>query len=165
VFPEEELHTLQTNLALMLHDVQIQHQQALDASHHGQPIVMQRVYTGQRGRPRIEIDPNFLEFAHEHHSTTGIGRFLGVSRSVVQSAMLRQGLVQPQQAPFTGSSTACFFVCAHIFAALFDQINQGLIRWGIVIHGFIDGYSHLITGLRASNNNRGSTVLLLFLDA
>ncbi|KAJ6467427.1 hypothetical protein C8R45DRAFT_838548 [Mycena sanguinolenta] len=66
VFPEEELHTLQTNLALMLHD----------------------------------IDPNFLEFAHEHRSTTGIGRFLGVSRSVVQSAMLRQGLVQPQQAPF-----------------------------------------------------------------
>jgi hypothetical protein len=34
-----------------------------------------------------------------------------------------------------------------------------------VIHGFIDGYSHLITGLRASNNNTGDTVLSLFLAA
>jgi len=42
---------------------------------------------------------------------------------------------------------------------------SGLIRWRIVIHGFIDGYSRLITGLRASNNNMGSTVLDLFLAA
>lgn len=41
----------------------------------------------------------------------------------------------------------------------------GLIRWRIVFHGFIDGYSRLITGLRASNNNRASTVLDVFLDA
>jgi len=34
-----------------------------------------------------------------------------------------------------------------------------------VIHGFIDGYSRLITGLRASNNNFGGTVLDLFLHA
>ena len=41
----------------------------------------------------------------------------------------------------------------------------GLIRYGIVIHGFIDGYSRLITGIKASDNNRGETVLCLFLDA
>lgn len=44
-------------------------------------------------------------------------------------------------------------------------INLGLIRWGIVIHGFIDGYSRLITGLRAHNNNSAQTVLDLFLTA
>jgi hypothetical protein len=38
----------------------------------------------------------------------------------------------------------------------------GLIRWKIVIHGFIDGYSRLITGLQASNNNRARTVFQLF---
>ena len=43
--------------------------------------------------------------------------------------------------------------------------NLGLIRWGIVIHGFIDGYSRLITGLRASDNNMGNTVLDIFLQA
>ena len=43
--------------------------------------------------------------------------------------------------------------------------NLGLIRWGIVMHGFIDGYSRLITALRASSNNRAETVLELFLQA
>ena len=41
----------------------------------------------------------------------------------------------------------------------------GLIWWGIVIHGFIDGYSRLVTGLLASDNNRGKTILDLFLSA
>lgn len=41
----------------------------------------------------------------------------------------------------------------------------GLIRWRIIIHGFIDGYSRLVVGLRASNNNRAQTVLDLFMDA
>lgn len=34
-----------------------------------------------------------------------------------------------------------------------------------MIHGFIDGYSRLITGLRASDNNEGRTVLDVFLAA
>ena len=46
-----------------------------------------------------------------------------------------------------------------------SNIKTGLICWGIVIHGFIDGYSRLITALQASNNNRGQTVLSLFLLA
>lgn len=33
------------------------------------------------------------------------------------------------------------------------------------MHGFIDGYSRLITGLRASNNNLAATVLDVFLEA
>lgn len=40
-----------------------------------------------------------------------------------------------------------------------------LIRWRIVIHGGIDGYSRLPVYLLASNNNRASTVLHCFLDA
>lgn len=40
-----------------------------------------------------------------------------------------------------------------------------LIDFGIVVHGFIDGYSRLITGVRAVTNNRGDTVLDLFKDA
>ena len=46
-----------------------------------------------------------------------------------------------------------------------DSLDIGLIRWRIVIHGFIDGYSRFITGLRAHDNNEGQTVLNLFLDA
>ena len=40
-----------------------------------------------------------------------------------------------------------------------------LIRWKIVIHGGIDGYSRLIMFLSASTNNYASTVLSAFLDA
>ncbi|KAJ7017993.1 hypothetical protein C8F04DRAFT_978180 [Mycena alexandri] len=84
----------------MLNDVQVVYQQVLDASHHGHPTVVERVHTGRPVRPRVVIDPNFLQFAHEHRFTSGIGRFLNVSRGVVWSALLRQGLVEPQAAPF-----------------------------------------------------------------
>ena len=58
--------------------------------------------------------------------------------------------------------------------------HHKLIKWGIIIHGMIDGYCHTaspnllphtqlsrfqITGLKASNNDRSETVLNLFLDA
>lgn len=43
--------------------------------------------------------------------------------------------------------------------------HHKLIRWKIVIHGGIDGYSRLITFLQASSNNRAETVLSAFLKA
>ena len=39
-----------------------------------------------------------------------------------------------------------------------------LIRWRIVIHGGIDGYSRLITFLQASPNNKAESVLSAFLN-
>lgn len=45
---------------------------------------------------------------------------------------------------------------------LLTLLRTGLIRWGIVIHGFIDGYSRLITCMKAHDNNRALTVLELF---
>ena len=43
--------------------------------------------------------------------------------------------------------------------------NHKLIRWRIVIHGGIDGYSRTPIYLNASDNNRAATVLHLFLKA
>ena len=40
-----------------------------------------------------------------------------------------------------------------------------LIRWGIVIHGAVDGYSRLPVYLRAASNNKAITVLKWFLEA
>ena len=41
--------------------------------------------------------------------------------------------------------------------------HHKLIKWRIVTHGCIDGYSRLITFLRCSGNNQASTVYQLFI--
>ena len=43
--------------------------------------------------------------------------------------------------------------------------QHSLIRWGLVIHGCINGYSRRIVFLRCSNDNLSQTVLELFLKA
>ncbi|KAG8923025.1 hypothetical protein FRC02_011448 [Tulasnella sp. 418] len=43
--------------------------------------------------------------------------------------------------------------------------HHKLIHWGIVLHGFIDGYSRLIVALRASASNSSSQVLKVFHQA
>ena len=43
--------------------------------------------------------------------------------------------------------------------------NHKLIRWRIVVHGGIDGYSRLPVYLQASTNNTSDTVLKCFLTA
>lgn len=43
--------------------------------------------------------------------------------------------------------------------------HHKLIRWKIVTHGAIDGYSRLIVFLQASNNNRANTVYGHFINA
>lgn len=44
-------------------------------------------------------------------------------------------------------------------------VRLGLVRWRIIIHAFIDGFSRKITGIRAHNNNRAATVDVLFIEA
>ena len=43
--------------------------------------------------------------------------------------------------------------------------HHSLIRWKLVIHGCIDGFSRRIIFLRCSSNNKAETVLELFLSA
>jgi hypothetical protein len=95
-----ELQTLQTNLALMQQDIRLQYQQTLAESHHGRPTIIENIYTGEPGRPRIYIDPDFLRWAYGHRSISGIARFLHVDCSVVRNALLDYGIVQPQADPF-----------------------------------------------------------------
>lgn len=40
----------------------------------------------------------------------------------------------------------------------------GLIRYKMVIHCIIDGYSRFVLGIRVHDNNRGASVLQLLLD-
>ena len=89
----------------MQSDIILQYQQILDESHHGRPTIVQTVRTGNRGRPRIHIDPNFLEWAYGHRSTSGIGRFLNVNRDTVRNALLDYGIAESQENPFPIQAT------------------------------------------------------------
>lgn len=42
---------------------------------------------------------------------------------------------------------------------------SGLIRYRIIFHAFVDGFSRQVLAIQASNNNRAQTVLIVFLDA
>ncbi|KAL9980321.1 hypothetical protein ACROYT_G008892 [Oculina patagonica] len=43
--------------------------------------------------------------------------------------------------------------------------NHKMIRWRLVVHGGIDGYSRLVVFLNCSDNNRSATVANLFMSA
>jgi hypothetical protein len=101
VFGTEELNTLLANLAMMQSDIRLRYQETLDMSHHGRPTLVQSIHTGRRGRPRIQIDPDFLRWAYNQRTTAGIHRFLNVGRSTVRNALLEHDIAEPQSNPFT----------------------------------------------------------------
>lgn len=49
--------------------------------------------------------------------------------------------------------------------AFFVDGNHKLIRWNLVVHGAIDGYSRLVLYLHCANNNLAATVLDQFVSA
>src|ERR1700690_1298350 len=81
-------------------DIRLHYEEMLEESHHGRPMLVQTVRTGQRGRPRIHIDPLFLQWAYSQRTTPGIHRFLHVGRSTVRNALLEYGIAEPQFNPF-----------------------------------------------------------------
>ncbi|TFK62191.1 hypothetical protein BDN72DRAFT_747171, partial [Pluteus cervinus] len=179
LFPQQELDLINPSLQAMILDAQIMLCSAIAESHNGYAPLATQMYNGRVGRPRIEFDRDFLEWAIRHRSVSGIAEFLEVSSRTVRRALLDLGLAEPGQNPFPSVCASVVILCfAPASEGISDEeldfvISQlkktyhrtGLIRWRIVVHGFIDGYSRLVTGLQASDNNRGATVLNLFLKS
>ncbi|KAJ3860487.1 hypothetical protein EV359DRAFT_9546, partial [Lentinula novae-zelandiae] len=178
IFEPDEAQILRSSVQAMILDIRALHNLRIESSHSGRPEVVFVEHTGRPGRPRTVINPDFLRFAYHQRTTTGLSHFLDVPRSTLRRRLLEYGIASPGINPFPGSTTASIpsssspGYISHITDEQLDSLlgclrihYHRLIRWGIIIHGFIDGYSRLITGLRASNNNRGQTVLSLFLSA
>jgi hypothetical protein len=87
-------------------DIRLRYDETLDASHHGRPTIIQTIHTGARGRPRIQIDPTFLEWAYSHSSTSGTSRFLHVGRNTVRHALINYRIAEVQESPFRASEAA-----------------------------------------------------------
>jgi len=61
-----------------------------------QPLqAVRTVYTGRRGRPRIEIDEEILEVSYALRGPTELSDVFGVSSRSVRRRALEQGLVEP----------------------------------------------------------------------
>ena len=100
IFDPDEFERLCLNIRLMQGDIRLQYEETLDASHYGHPEIVQTTQTGNRGRPRIHIDPVFLRWAYSQRTTSGIARFLHVGRSTVRNALIDYGITEPQSNPF-----------------------------------------------------------------
>lgn len=59
-----------------------------------------------------------------------------------------------------------FIVITTVYQLFFRHLdgNHKLIRWRMVVHGGIDGYSRAVVFLRCANNNEAATVLEQFLQ-
>ncbi|EJD00275.1 uncharacterized protein FOMMEDRAFT_30897 [Fomitiporia mediterranea MF3/22] len=165
VFEEFEQGMLYDNLLRIQTDLRLQYQEAIEYSHHGAPSLVHTVYTGGQGRPRLLIDEGFLRRAYSMASTEATARFLRVGRSVVRNRLLELGIAERQENPFQNESEVTFYT--HPVTAITDEELDGLvqdIRSRYENQG-VNGYAGYITALRASDNNRGETVLQLFLSA
>ncbi|KAI0368680.1 hypothetical protein BV20DRAFT_947886 [Pilatotrama ljubarskyi] len=98
-FPPEEFVILETSLADMLvalNSAADRSASAPAASASAPTLsVAQRVKTGKRGRPRLEIDPMFLEFALDLRGPTALSRVLDCHPRTVRRRALERGLVPP----------------------------------------------------------------------
>lgn len=79
----------------MVDDLDAACHQSLDPPQASTPPVVQLVHSGHRGRPRIHIDPQFLEIALGLRGPTGIAASLGVSSRSVRRRALDLHLVEP----------------------------------------------------------------------
>ena len=69
------------SLAIMRNDVRQQYEQTIIESHHGHPVIVETIHTGQHGRPALQINCEFLQWAYSLQSISSITHFLGVSTS------------------------------------------------------------------------------------
>ncbi|PPR01330.1 hypothetical protein CVT24_006332, partial [Panaeolus cyanescens] len=136
----------------------------------------QRLYTGSSTGPVSSLTDEQLDHAihqilqsfptYGHRMIDGNLRHLGhnVPRSRIIASCLR--VRGPPPCAFGPRRIIRRSYNVRGYNSLWHHDGQhGLIRWKIVVHGFIDGYSRFITGIRAHSNNRSETVLSLFEEA
>ncbi|KAJ7756663.1 hypothetical protein B0H16DRAFT_1826155, partial [Mycena metata] len=95
VYPAAEYSVLQTSISEMVTALNLACHESMDPPDAAPLVVACRVRTGRRGRPRVEIDPTFLQAALDLRGPTGIAPEIGVCSHTIRCAALRAGLVEP----------------------------------------------------------------------
>ena len=119
-----------------------------------------------------ELDELVLEYMGRHGFTTGRTYLAGYLKSVglrVQRRRIRECLARVD--PANTALRWRIVVSRRQYSVPWPNSlwhldgHHSLIRWGLVIHGCIDGFSRRIMFLRCSNNNLSQTVLELFAES
>lgn len=100
IFMAAEHDTIMQSLAIMQNDVRQQYEQTISESHHGHPTIVETIHTGQRGRPSLQINREFLQWAYSLRPISSIAHFLNVSRGFVRRQLVEHGIAEPQSQPF-----------------------------------------------------------------
>jgi len=119
-----------------------------------------------------ELDNIVSEYMNQHGKTTGQSYITGYLRSKglrVQRSRVRQSMARrdPENAALRWGAvgTQRTYLVPWPNSLWHLDGHHSVIRWGLVVHGCIDGFSRRIMFLHCSPNNLSETVLSLFLDA
>ena len=127
--------------------------------------------TGFHNFPNEELDEKVKEFILNHGCTIGQGYVGGYLRSIglrVQRRRIRESMARID--PHNTALRWGIAISRRKYQVPWPNSlwhldgHHALIRWKMVIHGCVDGYSRRIMFLRCSANNLAETVLELFLD-
>ncbi|EEB95460.1 hypothetical protein MPER_05571, partial [Moniliophthora perniciosa FA553] len=129
------------------------------------------VHTGGRGRPRKIPNPFLLHEAMKTNrsiSKAEYARKIHISRGTLYKYMdefgIQKGYTDISDKDLDSLAREEYRVPRPNAMWHLDGHHK-LIRWGIVIHGIIDGFCRTVVGLQASSNNQASTVLGVFAAA
>ena len=119
-----------------------------------------------------QLDEIVTDYLSQHGLTTGRTYLAGYFKSLglrVQRRRMRESLARVDPANTALRWGIVVFrrqYCVPWPNSLWHlDGHHSLIRWGLVIHGCIDGLSRRIMFLKCNNNNLSQTVLELFLNA
>lgn len=119
-----------------------------------------------------ELDKKVKEFISTHGCTPGQSYVAGYLKSVglrIQRKRIRESMARVD--PHNTALRWGIVISRRKYHVPWPNSlwhldgHHSLIRWKMVIHGCMDGYSRRIMFLRCSANNHAKTVLELFLDA
>lgn len=122
--------------------------------------------------PPAELDNLVRNYMDNHGTTSGQTYVIGYIKSLryrVQRSRVRECLARldPRNTALRWGVT----VSRRVYSVPWPNSlwhldgHHSLIRWKLVIHGCIDGFSRRIMFLKCSSNNLAETVLVLFEDA
>ncbi|XP_019860862.1 PREDICTED: uncharacterized protein LOC109589179 [Amphimedon queenslandica] len=101
-----------------------------------------------------------------HYGEAMIRGHLHSQKVLIQRACMREAIYRVRGRHTIAHSIHCRTYSVSGPNALWHlDSNHKLIKWRLVVHGCVDGFTHLITFLKCSNNNRSDTVLECFINA